>query len=165
MRPDGAFALGVLLAASGLLLLLAWVHVAGLLFARASSRTAEIGVRLAIGASRLRLIRQFVIEAGVLVAIAMALAVALTPGLTTSIVRMLPAEITIGQDVAPDARAFAFLAAVSTVGLLLIALAPIGLVLRIFGKDPMHRRFERDAATYWVDARPPRPRESYFRQF
>jgi hypothetical protein len=44
-------------------------------------------------------------------------------------------------------------------------IAPIGLVLRLFGEDPMKRGFARDAATYWVDARPPRPRESYFRQF
>jgi hypothetical protein len=44
-------------------------------------------------------------------------------------------------------------------------IAPIGLVMRVFGKDPLHRGFLRDAPTYWVDARPPRPRESYFRQF
>jgi putative ABC transport system permease protein len=128
VRPDGAFALGVLLAASGLLLLLAWVHVAGLLFARASGRTAEIGVRLAMGASRLRLIRQFVLEAGTLITIAMVLAVALTPVLTTLIVSMLPPEITVGQHVSPDARAFGFAAALSAVGLLIVALAPVGLV-------------------------------------
>src|SRR5262245_30890225 len=44
-------------------------------------------------------------------------------------------------------------------------IAPIGLVMRLFGKDSMHRGFDRGAGSYWVDARPPRPRESYFRQF
>jgi hypothetical protein len=44
-------------------------------------------------------------------------------------------------------------------------IAPIGAVMRLFGKDPMNRGFLREAPTYWVDARPPRPRESYFRQF
>ena len=44
-------------------------------------------------------------------------------------------------------------------------IAPIGLLLRLFGKDPMNRGFLRAAPTYWVDARPPRPKESYFRQF
>jgi hypothetical protein len=44
-------------------------------------------------------------------------------------------------------------------------IAPIGLVLRIFGKDPMNRGFLPEASTYWVDARPARPREFYFRQF
>lgn len=128
VRPDGAFALGVLLAASALLLLLAWVHVAGLLFARAAGRTAEIGVRLAMGAGRLRLMRQFAIEAAILVATATLLAVSLTPGVTTLVVRMLPPEITLGQDVAPDTRALAFAAGLSAIGLLLVALAPLGLV-------------------------------------
>jgi hypothetical protein len=44
-------------------------------------------------------------------------------------------------------------------------IAPIGLVLRLLGKDPLNRRFLRDAPTYWVEARPPRPRQAYFRQF
>jgi hypothetical protein len=46
-----------------------------------------------------------------------------------------------------------------------LIIAPIGLLLRLFGKDPMLRAFDRNASSYWVDARPPRPRESYFRQF
>ena len=135
VRPDDAFALGVLLAASGLLLLLAWVHVAGLLFARASGRTIEIGVRLAMGAGRLRLMRQFAIEAAMLVATATLLAVSLTPGITALIVRMLPPEITLGQHVAPDSRALAFAAGLSAVGLLLVALAPLGLVRHA---SPLH---------------------------
>jgi hypothetical protein len=46
-----------------------------------------------------------------------------------------------------------------------LIIAPIGLVLRLLGKDPLNRGFLRDAPSYWTDARPPRPRESYFRQF
>ena len=46
-----------------------------------------------------------------------------------------------------------------------VVIAPIGLVLRLFGKDPMNRAFIPGATTYWVPARPPRPREAYFRQF
>jgi hypothetical protein len=46
-----------------------------------------------------------------------------------------------------------------------LVIAPIGLLLRLFGKDPMQRGFDRRASSYWVDAHPPRPRESYFRQF
>ena len=44
-------------------------------------------------------------------------------------------------------------------------LAPIGLVMRLFGHDPMERRIQRDAKSYWVDARPQRARDSYFKQF
>jgi hypothetical protein len=46
-----------------------------------------------------------------------------------------------------------------------VVIAPVGLMLRVLGKDPMDRRFLPAAKTYWVDARPERPRESYFKQF
>jgi hypothetical protein len=46
-----------------------------------------------------------------------------------------------------------------------LMLAPVGLFFRITGRDPMKRRFEPEAESYWVDARPARPSESYFRQF
>ncbi len=38
-------------------------------------------------------------------------------------------------------------------------------MLRLVGKDPMDRRFLPDAKTYWVDARPPRAKRDYFKQF
>lgn len=51
-------------------------------------------------------------------------------------------------------------------GLLFFAvIAPVGLLLRLTGKDPMARRLEPESPSYWADARPPRPRESYFRQY
>jgi hypothetical protein len=43
--------------------------------------------------------------------------------------------------------------------------APTGVLLRLLGRDAMQRSLRRDAATYWSDARPARPKESYFRQF
>ena len=46
-----------------------------------------------------------------------------------------------------------------------VVIAPIGLVMRLFGHDPMERRIQRDAKSYWVDARPQRARDSYFKQF
>ncbi len=46
-----------------------------------------------------------------------------------------------------------------------LMLAPVGIIFRITGRDPMKRRFEPQTESYWVDARPPRPNESYFRQF
>lgn len=44
-------------------------------------------------------------------------------------------------------------------------ITPLGLIFRVIGKDPMNRRFDSAAASYWSDPRPPRGNESYFRQF
>ena len=42
---------------------------------------------------------------------------------------------------------------------------PIGLILRLFGSDPMERMFDRSAATYWTAHRPERDMRRYFRQY
>ena len=46
-----------------------------------------------------------------------------------------------------------------------LIIGPIGLVMRLSGSDLLNLRFDRSAETYWVDARPQRPNESYFKQF
>ncbi len=44
-------------------------------------------------------------------------------------------------------------------------ITPVGLLLRLFGTDPMTRRIDRTARSYWVDAGPERPKADYFRQY
>lgn len=44
-------------------------------------------------------------------------------------------------------------------------ITPLGLLFRLIGKDPLNRRFDRGATTYWIEPRPRRGKESYFRQF
>jgi hypothetical protein len=57
---------------------------------------------------------------------------------------------------------------VSTLLLVLVyylVLSPIGLVLRLFGRDPMHRKLDRDATSYWVKRDQAVDPDRYFRQF
>jgi len=49
--------------------------------------------------------------------------------------------------------------------LFFVMITPVGLFFRLTGKDPLHRRIDRDASSYWVEPRPRRGKESYFRQF
>ncbi len=46
-----------------------------------------------------------------------------------------------------------------------LLLAPVGIIFRVTGRDPLMRRFEPETESYWFDSRPARPSESYFRQF
>jgi len=46
-----------------------------------------------------------------------------------------------------------------------LVFTPIGLLLRLFGKDPMSRKIDREAASYWVEHDPHRDPARYFRQF
>ncbi len=46
-----------------------------------------------------------------------------------------------------------------------LVLTPIGLAMRVVGYDPMHRRLDREATTYWVERDGAPDARRYFRQF
>jgi saxitoxin biosynthesis operon SxtJ-like protein len=46
-----------------------------------------------------------------------------------------------------------------------LLITPLGLLLRLIGRDKLKLRFERDAKTYWTPREPPPASDRYFRQF
>jgi predicted permease len=121
-RKGTALIVGLLLTAVGLVVLLACVNVANLQLASAFARQREIGVRLALGASKARIVRQLVTESIALGWAAGAIGLALAIWLVPVLGRVLGIPITF--DLAPDARVFAFLVLVSCVAGIGAGLAP-----------------------------------------
>ena len=44
-------------------------------------------------------------------------------------------------------------------------ITPVGILFRVFGRDPLRRRFEPERSSYWIEARDNRPTDRYFKQF
>jgi putative ABC transport system permease protein len=120
-----------LLAAAGLLLLIACANVAGLLLGEAGSRRYEIGVRLALGGSRTDVARQMLIESVALAVMAIVLAVALVMWLTPLVGSLAPAQLPrIGQ-VAVNVRVFAFAVLVGLTTAVLFGAGPALIFARV----------------------------------
>ena len=116
--------LAVLLGAVIGLLLIACANVSNLSLARASTRMREIGVRLAIGASRARVVRQLLVESLVLSAVGSALGMAVGAIGVQALLRIAPADLPRLAEVGIDARVLLFTAIVASLAALVFGLAP-----------------------------------------
>jgi predicted permease len=117
-------ALLVLLGATGIVLLVACVNVAGLLLARATARAREIGVRAALGAGRGRLVRQLLTESLLLAAVAAGAGVLLAAAGVRAFARWAPPGLPRVADVHVDGAAIAFALALCVATAVLFGLTP-----------------------------------------
>lgn len=131
LRDRFAPALKLLTGCVGLLLLMVCSNVAGLLLARAASRREEIAIRLALGASRARLVRDALLESAILAGAGSAGGWLLAWAAAPLLVRALPSirdagttKLSISLDLSPDGRMVLFSACAAILTALLCGLAP-----------------------------------------
>ena len=125
LRETYGSPLWLLLAIAGVVLVIACANLANLLLARASAREREIAVRLGLGASRGRIVRQMLTESLLLVAIGTSLAVVLAGTMGQALVAALETtDNAITLPLVMDARVLAFAIGLAIATCLLFGLAP-----------------------------------------
>jgi putative ABC transport system permease protein len=117
-------ALIVLSAAVGLVLLIACANLANLVLARASTRYREMAIRLAIGATRGRLIQQLLTENVLLALLGGCLGLALTQPAMKAIIALSPASLPRTGEIHMDATALLFTLLISLLSGVLFGLMP-----------------------------------------
>jgi predicted permease len=117
--------MALLLAAAGLVLLIAGVNVASMLSARHLSRSRELAVRAALGAGRGRLVRHLLTEIALLFAAGALGGYAIAVLATAALERLpLPDNIPVTLELSPDLRVLAFALTVSLMAGLVFGLGP-----------------------------------------
>jgi predicted permease len=125
LRKDYEHPLWLLLALAALVLLIASANLANLMLARASAREKEMGLRMAVGASRSRLIRQLLAESLLLAAVGAVLGALLAHNLSQLLVASLSTQRDpLFVELGTDWRVFSFTAVLAVLTCVFFGLAP-----------------------------------------
>jgi putative ABC transport system permease protein len=114
----------ILLGAVGFVLLIACVNVANLLLARSTGRARELAIRLALGATRVRLIRQLLTESVLVSLTGGALGLLLAAWGTSAMLKLLPAALPRMDEIGVDGRVLGFTLGASILAGILFGLMP-----------------------------------------
>ena len=134
MRP----ALGVLMGAVGLVLLIACANVASLLLARIARRERDLALRAALGASRARIVRQLMVESGLLAAAGGVLGLLLSVAAVPILVHLTPSTMSRLSGAQMDGRALLFSMVLSLATAFLFGLIPAVKASRIDLQASLH---------------------------
>jgi predicted permease len=125
VREDYSTSLWLLLGIAGVVLIIACANLANLLLARASARQREFAVRLGVGASRGRIVRQLLTESLLLAAAGAAAGIFLAGLLSTTLLSFIKsADQTLVLDMAFDWRVLGFTALLAVLTCVLFGVAP-----------------------------------------
>jgi predicted permease len=134
LRNNLATPLLILMALVGLVLVVACANTASLMLARAAARRREVAVSLAIGAGRLRLVRQAIMEAMLLSAAGGGAGLLLAEWGASALKSFVSGAFPISLDVSPDLAVMGFALLVSSATAVVVGLVP---ALRAARTDPL----------------------------
>jgi putative ABC transport system permease protein len=123
----------LLFASTGLVLLVACGNVANLLLARATARQKEVAIRAALGAARLRIVRQFLVESTLIALPAGAIGVGLAYGSLALLRPLIPAGVPFAQDATMDRPVLLFALIAASLTALITGIFP---ALRVSSVNP-----------------------------